>query len=171
MTYGLLYWFGATCLLAHLVVLSCLLSLSIWEERHIREEKKVPALEKEMATTPVFLPGESHGQRSLAGYSPWGRKESDPTDEYHTLSVVLSCLPSLKHLGRETHQGREEGPCLSCLHCSSCAHVPPPSQTRLSIKYVLAPTLRFGGCTLVAKDAMETIGPLFKELRVYAPAA
>ena len=25
--------------------------------------------------TPVFLPGESHGQRSLAGYSPWGRKE------------------------------------------------------------------------------------------------
>ena len=24
--------------------------------------------------TPVFLPGESHGQRSLAGYSPWGRK-------------------------------------------------------------------------------------------------
>ena len=32
-----------------------------------------------MATTPVFLPGESHGQRSLAGYSPWGRKESDMT--------------------------------------------------------------------------------------------
>ena len=29
--------------------------------------------------TPVFLPGESHGQRSLAGYSPWGRKESDTT--------------------------------------------------------------------------------------------
>ena len=30
--------------------------------------------EKEMATHPVFLPGESHGQRSLMGYSPWGRK-------------------------------------------------------------------------------------------------
>ena len=27
--------------------------------------------------TPVFLPGEFHGQRSLVGYSPWGRKESD----------------------------------------------------------------------------------------------
>ena len=27
--------------------------------------------------TPVFLPGESHGQRSLVGYSPWGCKESD----------------------------------------------------------------------------------------------
>ena len=27
--------------------------------------------------TPVFLPGESHGQQSLVGYSPWGHKESD----------------------------------------------------------------------------------------------
>ena len=34
-------------------------------------------LEKEMATTPVFLPEEFHGQRSLVGYSPWGHKESD----------------------------------------------------------------------------------------------
>ena len=30
--------------------------------------------------TPVFLPGEPHGQRSLMGYSPWGRKESDTTE-------------------------------------------------------------------------------------------
>ena len=30
--------------------------------------------------TPVFLPGKSHGQRSLEGYSPWGRKESDVTE-------------------------------------------------------------------------------------------
>ena len=30
--------------------------------------------------TPVFLPGESHGQRSLAGCSPWGHKESDTTE-------------------------------------------------------------------------------------------
>jgi len=29
--------------------------------------------------TPVYLPGESHGQRSLEGYSPWGHKESDTT--------------------------------------------------------------------------------------------
>ena len=29
-------------------------------------------LEEGMATTPVFLPGESHGWRSLVGYSPWG---------------------------------------------------------------------------------------------------
>ena len=39
-----------------------------------------------MATTPVFLPGEFRGKRSLAGYSPWGYKESDMT-ERQTLSV------------------------------------------------------------------------------------
>ena len=33
--------------------------------------------------TPVLLPGESHGQRSLVGYSPWGRKESDRTEQLH----------------------------------------------------------------------------------------
>ena len=31
--------------------------------------------------TPVFLPGEFHGQRNLAGYSPWGGKESDTTEQ------------------------------------------------------------------------------------------
>ena len=30
--------------------------------------------------TPVFLPGESHGQRGLAGYNPWCHKESDMTE-------------------------------------------------------------------------------------------
>ena len=38
-----------------------------------------------MAPTPVFLPGESHGQRSLAGYSPWGRKESDLSEYTHSI--------------------------------------------------------------------------------------
>ena len=37
-------------------------------------------LSGEVAPTPVFLPGESHGQRSLAGYSPWGHKDSEMTE-------------------------------------------------------------------------------------------
>ena len=37
-------------------------------------------LEEEMATHSSILAGESHGQRSLAGYSPWGHKESDMTE-------------------------------------------------------------------------------------------
>ena len=34
--------------------------------------------------TAVFLPGESHGQRSLMGYSPWGHKESDTTERLNS---------------------------------------------------------------------------------------
>ena len=37
-------------------------------------------LKEGMQPTPVFLRGESHGRRSLAGYSPWGCKESDMTE-------------------------------------------------------------------------------------------
>ena len=37
-------------------------------------------LEKKWLPTPVFMPGESHGQRSLVGYSPWGCKEWDTTE-------------------------------------------------------------------------------------------
>ena len=49
------------------------------------QETQVPSLggeepmEKGMATHSSMLAGEVHGQRSLAGYSPWGRKESDMT--------------------------------------------------------------------------------------------
>jgi len=35
---------------------------------------------RERLTTPAFWPGEFHGQRSLAVYSPWGWKESDMTE-------------------------------------------------------------------------------------------
>ena len=41
--------------------------------------RKIPWRRK-WQPTPVLLPGESHGQRSLVGYSPWGRKESDMTE-------------------------------------------------------------------------------------------
>ena len=34
--------------------------------------------------TPIFLPGKSHGQRSLVGYSPRGSKESDTTERLHS---------------------------------------------------------------------------------------
>ena len=37
----------------------------------------------------MFLPRESHGQRSLAGYSPWGHKESDTTEQEHRSTIVL----------------------------------------------------------------------------------
>ena len=46
--------------------------------------KQIP-LRRAWQPTPVFLPGESHGQRSLVGYSPLGCKESDMTEAtWHT---------------------------------------------------------------------------------------
>jgi len=36
---------------------------------------------REWLLTPVFLPGESHGQRSLEDYTPWNCKESDMTEK------------------------------------------------------------------------------------------
>ena len=47
--------------------------------------------------TPVFLPGESHGQSSLAGCSPWGHKESDTTQwlSMHASMLLYNCLESL----------------------------------------------------------------------------
>ena len=49
---------------------------------------------------PVFLPGKSHGQRSLGGYSPWGHKESDMTER---LSTHPPLLCSNQHLMPSTH--------------------------------------------------------------------
>ena len=47
------------------------------QETQIQSLGQEDPLEKGVATTPVFLPEESHGQRSLAGYSPRGHEESD----------------------------------------------------------------------------------------------
>ena len=50
------------------------------EETHVRPLGQDDPLEEEMATIPIFLPGKSHGQKSLAGYSSQGCKESDTTE-------------------------------------------------------------------------------------------
>ena len=50
-----------------------------------------------MATTPVFLPEESHGQRSLAGYNPWVCKELGMTEWLpHTYSFFFHTPPLIK---------------------------------------------------------------------------
>ena len=42
--------------------------------------RKIP-WRREWLSTPVFLAGESHGQRSLVGYNSWGHKQFDTTEE------------------------------------------------------------------------------------------
>ena len=49
-------------------------------------------LKEEMAIFPIFLPGKSHGQRTLAGYSHWGHKEPDTTERLHFLSSKMGSL-------------------------------------------------------------------------------
>ena len=44
--------------------------------------------------TPVLLPGKSHGQRSLAGYHPWGHKESDTTEQMSMHTHTHTHMPS-----------------------------------------------------------------------------
>ena len=51
-------------------------------------------MEEGMAPTPVFLSEESQGQRNLAGYSPWGRKESDTAE----VTQHAACTYSLKKI-------------------------------------------------------------------------
>ena len=55
-------------------------NLPVRQETWVQSLGQENSLEKGMATTPVFLPGESHGQGSLTGYSPWDHKESDTTE-------------------------------------------------------------------------------------------
>ena len=47
--------------------------------------------ERQWHPTPVLLLGKSHGWRSLVGYSPWGREESDMTERLH-FPFSLSCI-------------------------------------------------------------------------------
>ena len=46
--------------------------------------------------TPGFLPGESHGQRSLMGYSPGGCKESDTTEQLHFFTFISYKINAVK---------------------------------------------------------------------------
>ena len=57
--------------------------------------------------TPVLLPGESHGWRSLVGYSPWGRKESDTTERLHFHFQTFCRAPLVAQLVKNTPAMRE----------------------------------------------------------------
>ena len=50
-----------------------------------KSQKLVLPHPKSQHPTPGLLPGNSHGWRSPVGYSPWGRKESDTTEQLHFL--------------------------------------------------------------------------------------
>ena len=59
-------------------------NLPAMQEMQVRSLGREDPLEEEMATHSSVLAGESHGQRGLLGYSPWGRMESDTTISIRT---------------------------------------------------------------------------------------
>ena len=80
--------------------------------------------------TPVFLPQESHGQRSLVGYSPWGCKESYTTDHIgiHSGDILqrrFSVYRCLDEMNWGLHQiPRGQSPSLFCSYCVPNSTVP-----------------------------------------------
>ena len=53
---------------------------TVWETQ-VQTLGREDPWRREWMPTPVFLPGKSHGLKSLTGYSPWGHKESDTTEQ------------------------------------------------------------------------------------------
>ena len=80
--------------------------------------RKIPWRRK-WQPTPVLLPGKSHGQRSLVGYSPWGRKELDTTERLHFTFTLLYEVNI-----QEEQDGKADGE--SCLQLlQNCPHMGP----------------------------------------------
>ena len=73
-------------------LLCCLLPPAFPAVLDLWEPFLTPSWRREWLPTLVFLPGEPHGQKGLAGYSPWGHKESDKTQQ-QTLSFSLFSHP------------------------------------------------------------------------------
>ena len=82
-----------------------------------------PETRRKWQTTPTLLPGESHRQRSLAGHSPWGCKESEMTEDigkYTVLGIKLWALVELVAIGMIMFLGplsRQNGEIYVILYC------------------------------------------------------
>ena len=77
--------------------------LAMQENGFIPWVRKIP-WRRELQPNPVFLPGKSHGQRSLEDYSPWDHKESKTTEQislslqgaYTILQIKTNCYTQMR---------------------------------------------------------------------------
>ena len=126
-------------------------NLTAKQETQARSLGREDILEEEMATHSSILPGGFHGQRSLTGYSPWSRKESDTTER---LSLSLFTFSSW------------ERPDSLCLPCSR--RRPPPADDLSTAALVLCclkegragTPVHLGACTItaIARSGLDTQG-------------
>ena len=70
--------------------------LSTMRETRVRSLGWEDPWRRKWQSTPVLLPGKSHGQRSLVGYSPCGRKESDTTERHGY--IIINELHQIKFI-------------------------------------------------------------------------
>ena len=68
--------------------------------------------------TPIFLPGEFHGQRGLVGYSPWVHKELDMIEQLSTAQLFRGMCLSIQ-MQHPTYNLRESRPVLPKTHLSA----------------------------------------------------
>ena len=98
----------------HFVVVQMVENLPVTQETQGRSLSWDDALEKQMATHSVFLPGEPHGWRNLVGYSPWSCKELDTTEPHNTQTYSVPCYIggyTLIHIGTEPIEGSVHEAC------------------------------------------------------------
>ena len=113
---------------------------------------KIPWRRKWQPTL-VFLPRESHGQRSLVGYSPWGCKELDTTEQL-TLFSLSPLNPEIPFLGMCTKEWKAGQP-MFIYHCSKqhYSHWPKVDEAQVSISGWM-------GTKMWCIHAMEYYSPL-----------
>ena len=75
-------------IIKHFLVAQMVKNLPAMQETLVRYLGREDPWRRERQPTPVFFPGESHGQRSLAGYCLWCHKESNMTEQL-TLSLSV----------------------------------------------------------------------------------
>ena len=76
-------------------------NLPVMQETQVRSLCQENALEKGMAIHSSILAWESHGQRILVGYSPWGHKESDMTKRLNV------CVRTYTHTDTNTYSEKK----------------------------------------------------------------
>ena len=74
-----MWYYVATPYISTSLVAQMVKNLPVMQETWVQTQVRKIPLRREWQSTPVFLPGKSHGQRSLVDYSPWGHKELDTT--------------------------------------------------------------------------------------------
>ena len=96
---------------------------------------KMPWSRKRQLTL-VSLPGESHRQRSLAGYSPWGRKEPDSTERLSKQQRSEYCVLQSTYIFTDADHPHRQGTC-----CGSVSSVKTPGDPRSRCTHQPASTL------------------------------